>query len=128
MIENIRNLEKLTKQRLLTCEAEILFALADGGLTANELFIKTRNANTSFYMILKKLCDQKIINKQKDKFDKRMSRYYLSNSTNDLIRKFIQFSNIYNTSENELNPNINLLPPKILNHNGVIISNITKNS
>jgi DNA-binding MarR family transcriptional regulator len=73
-----RDLEKQTKVRLLTCEAEILFNLALSPLTAGELQARSRNSSTSFYMTLKKLSQMSLIIGLESKDDRRRVVYHLA--------------------------------------------------
>jgi DNA-binding MarR family transcriptional regulator len=76
--EHYRDLERQTKVRLLTCEAEILFNLARSPHTAGELQALSKNSSTSFYMTLKKLHQMKLIIGVESKEDRRRVVYQLA--------------------------------------------------
>jgi DNA-binding MarR family transcriptional regulator len=76
--EHYRDLERQTKVRLLTCEAEILFNLARSPHTAGELQALSKNSSTSFYMTLKKLHQMKLIIGVESKEDRRRVVYHLA--------------------------------------------------
>jgi hypothetical protein len=84
--EHYRELERQTKVRLLTCEAEILFNLALSPLSAGELQVRSKNSSTSFYMTLKKLHQMNLIVGIESPEDRRRVVYQLAD---DLLSSII---------------------------------------
>jgi DNA-binding MarR family transcriptional regulator len=72
-----RELERSTKVRFLTCEAEILLSLAQGARSAGELAAQSKNSSTSFYMTLKRLHQMGLIIGTESAHDKRRIVYHL---------------------------------------------------
>lgn len=76
--DEYRELERQTKVRLMTCEAEILFNLALGPMSAGDLQAKSKNSSTSFYMTLKKLNQMNLIVGIESAADRRRVVYHLA--------------------------------------------------
>ena len=83
--ERFRELERQTKVRLLTCEAEILFNLALSPLSAGELQARSKNSSTSFYMTLKKLHQMNLIVGKESPHDRRRMVYHLAEELQSTI-------------------------------------------
>jgi DNA-binding MarR family transcriptional regulator len=83
--EQFRELERQTKVRLMTCEAEILFNLALSPLSAGELQAKSKNSSTSFYMTLKKLHQMNLIVAVESPEDRRRMIYHLADDLRGAI-------------------------------------------
>lgn len=102
IIDEIRKMESALKVRILTCEAEIIFALFEEDLTSSDLAAISKNANTSFYLTLKRLLEIGLIEVTKDTKDMRVSLYKLNYDTRGRVStSILQFlEKLYYQNEN----------------------------
>ena len=90
MLDVIRNIEFSKKLKIITIDLEIICAVSEKrDQSAGEIFGKVRSSSASFYATLNKLIANSVLVKNADSCDRRVIRYNLDSSFEDLISGLI---------------------------------------